>query len=335
MPCEFRLLNFLVLEIQIVGLKELCTCRLKYKMTRHIYPLNFLRSFEASARHLSFVKAAEELCVTPAAVSHQVKRLEEYLGMKLFRRLPHELLLVDKGKVLMMGLGEVFLRLDNTMEQVLESTSRGILTISVAPMFAVKLLVPLLYKFNILHPDINVRISSNFSEVDFRRDDFDAAILFGQGKYPGLKAFKLFEESVTPMCSPRSLQDDALTPLQSSVDLSKHVLLHDDFLGRLDIAAPSWDTWLKSYDIDYVDATEGLHFNQPDHALQAAIDGAGFVLGWKGLAANDIAARRLVQPFDLVLPLGLAFYLVYPEAYADRPEILAFRDWIMQEPEEI
>lgn len=121
MPWEFRLLHFLVLDIQIVVLKELCSRRLRYKMTRHIYPLNFLRSFEASARHLSFVKAAEELCVTPAAVSHQVKRLEEYLGIKLFRRLPHDLLLMDKGKVLMLGLREVFLRLDNTMEEVIDS----------------------------------------------------------------------------------------------------------------------------------------------------------------------------------------------------------------------
>ncbi|TDI80223.1 MAG: transcriptional regulator GcvA [Betaproteobacteria bacterium] len=300
-------------------------------MTRHIYPLNFLRSFEASARHLSFVKAAEELCVTPAAVSHQVKRLEEYLGIKLFRRLPHDLLLMDKGKVLMLGLREVFLRLDNTMEEVIDSASPGKLTVSVAPMFAVKLLVPWLYKFNVLHPDISIRISSNFGEVDFRHDDFDAAILFGQGKYPGLKVFKLFEEFVTPMCAPRFLQGDP-TP-QLPIDLSKHVLLHDDYFSGLDIAAPNWDTWFKSSEIEHIDASQGLHFSQPDHALQAAIDGAGFVLGWRGLAANDIAAGRLEQPFNLILPLGLAFYLVYPEAYADRSEIVAFRDWVMQEHE--
>ena len=301
-------------------------------MTRLIYPLNSLRAFEASARHLSFVKAAEELDVTPAAISHQVKRLEKYLGMNLFRRLPHELLLVDRGQVLMSELREVFLRLDKTMEQALENASRGTLTISVAPMFAVKLLVPWLYKFNSSYPDINVQISSNTDEVDFQRKDFDAAILFGRGKYPGLKAIKLFEESVTPMCAPQYLKGEEQSPIQDPTDLSQHTLLHDDLLSRLDPSAPNWDTWLKSYGTNHVDASQGTHFSQPDHALQAAIDGAGLALGWKGLAANDIAAGRLVQPFKLVLPLGLSFYLVYPEAYADKLEIVAFRDWLMAEP---
>lgn len=302
-------------------------------MARLTYPLNSLRAFEASARHLSFVKAAEELNVTPAAISHQVKRLEEYLGTKLFQRLPHELLLLDKGQVLLSELSEVFIRLDKIMEQTLESKSRGTLKVSVAPMFAVKLLVPWLYKFNNVHPDIKVQISSNIDEVDFQREDFDAAILFGQGKYPGLKAIKLFEESITPMCAPQFLSAEEHSPEENDcIDLSQHTLLHDDLLHRLYPTSPNWDTWLKSCGINHVDSSKGLHFSQPDHALQAAIDGGGIALGWKGLAANDIAAGRLVQPFKLVLPLGLSFYLVYPEAYADRQEIVAFRDWLMAEP---
>lgn len=301
-------------------------------MTRRIYPLNSLRAFEASARHLSFVKAAEELYVTPAAVSHQVKKLEEYLSMPLFRRLPHELLLEERGKILMSELREVFLRLDKTMERALASDPRNTLTISADPMFTVKLLVPWLYKFNALHPDINVRISSSFGEIDFQRDDFDAAILFGRGKYPGLKAVKLFEESVTPMCNPRSLEGRSYAPLQNLEDLSNHVLLHDDSLSKLDPASPNWASWLKSAGAEHVDTSQGPHFSQPDHALQAAIDGAGVVLGWRCLAANDIAAGRLEQPFNLALPLGLAFHLVYPEAYADKPELTTFRDWLMEEP---
>ena len=301
-------------------------------MARLIYPLNSLRAFEASARHLSFVKAAEELDVTPGAISHQVKRLEEYLGTKLFQRLPHELLLVDRGQALMSELREVFLRLDKIMEQVTENKSQRALTVSVSPMFAVKLLVPWLYKFNSLHPDINVQISSKMDEVDFQREGFDAAILFGRGKYPGLKVIKLFEESITPMCAPQYLKGKEPSSIQDSIDLSQYTLLHDDLLSRLDPTTPNWDTWLKSYGTNHVDASQGPHFSQPDHALQAAIDGAGFALGWKGLAANDIAAGRLIQPFKLALPLGLSFYLVYPEAYANKPEIVAFRDWLMAEP---
>lgn len=301
-------------------------------MTRRIYPLNSLRAFEASARHMSFVKAAEELHVTPAAVSHQVKRLEEYLSTQLFKRLPHDLLLEEKGKVLMSELGEVFLRLDKTMDRALANDAQGTLTISADPMFAVKLVVPWLYKFNALHPDIDVRISSSFGEIDFQRDDFDAAILFGRGKHPGLKAVKLFEESVTPMCNPRSLKGATHMPLRNFDDLSSHVLLHDDYLSKFDSALPSWDSWLKSAGADYVDTTVGPRFNQPDHALQAAIDGTGVVLGWRCLASNDIAAGRLIQPFSLALPLGLSFYLVYPGAYENRKEISSFRDWLMEEP---
>ncbi len=301
-------------------------------MTRRIYPLNSLRAFEASARHMSFVKAAEELYVTPAAISHHIKRLEEYLGMLLFRRLPHELLLEERGKVLMSELREVFLRLDKTMERALVSDPRSTLTISADPMFTVKLLVPWLYKFNALYPDINVRISSSFGEIDFQRDNIDAAILFGQGKYPGLKTVKLFEESVTPMCNPRSLKGESHSSLQNLDDLRHHVLLHDDSLSKFDLASPNWASWLKSAGAEHIDISQGPRFSQPDHALQAAIDGAGVVLGWCCLAANDIAAGRLEQPFNLVLPLGLAFHLVYPEAYANKPEIIAFRDWLMEEP---
>ena len=296
-------------------------------MARRVYPLNSLRAFEVSARLLSFVKAAEELYVTPAAVSHQVKRLEEYLGVQLFRRLPRGLLLAETGQVLLSELAEVFLRLDKAMERVLESDSSGALTISVAPAFAVKWLVPRLQKFDALHPDIDLRMSSSLAVIDFRRDAFDAAVRLGHGQYPGLEAVKLFEESVSPMCSPRLL--DGAHSLHPD-DLKHHVLLHDDSM-TFDSAAPNWSTWLRLAGAKQVDASRGPHFNQPDHALQAAIDGAGVVLGWRSLAADDIAAGRLVVPFDLSLPLGSAFYLVYPEAHADRRKVMIFRTWLLEE----
>jgi LysR family glycine cleavage system transcriptional activator len=276
------------------------------------------------------VKAAEELYVTPAAISHQVKRLEEYLGVQLFRRLPRGLLLTETGQILLSELREVFLELDKAIERVLESESRGALTISVAPMFAVKWLVPRLQRFDALHPDIDLRMSSSLRVTDFQRDAFDAAVRLGHGRYSGIEAVKLFDESVTPMCSPRLLEGPHT--LHSLEDIQRHVLLHDDSM-TFDPAAPNWDMWLKTAGVSRVDASRGPHFSQPDHALQAAIDGAGVVLGWRYLAAEDIAAGRLVQPFTLALPLGSSFYLVYPEAYRVRPKIVIFREWLMEETE--
>lgn len=297
-------------------------------MNRRIYPLNALRAFEASARHASFVKAAQELHVTPAAVSHQVKRLEDYLGVQLFRRLPRGLSLAETGQALLSELREIFLRLDNAVERVLESGSRGALTISVAPMFAVKWLVPRLHEFDELHPEIDLRISSSGNVIDFQRDAFDAAVRVGHGHYPGLETVKLFDESVTPMCSPRLLE--GTHKLRRPGDLRRHVLLHDDSMA-FDPESPNWDSWIEAAGAKRIDSSRGPRFGQPDHALQAAIDGAGVVLGWRYLAADDIAAGRLVLPFTLQLPLGSAFYLVYPEAYAGQRKVMLFRNWLLGE----
>lgn len=297
-------------------------------MSRPVYPLNALRAFEAAARHLSFVQAADELHVTPAAVSHQVKRLEEYLGLPLFRRLARGLLLSETGQVLFYELREVFLRLDRAMAQVQASDSQGALTISVAPVFAAKWLLPRLQNFGESYPQLDLRMSSTGSIIDFQRDNFDAAVRLGHGRYPGLVAVKLFEESVTPMCSPRILEDGE--SMLKADDLQGQVLLHDDSMG-FDPGAPDWDRWLQAAGARSVNASRGTRFGQPDHALQAAIDGAGVVLGWRHLAAGDIAAGRLVTPFELALPLGSTFYLVYPEAHAGRQKVAMLRDWLLRE----
>ena len=297
-------------------------------MSRRNYPLNALRSFEASARHLSFVKAAGELSVTPAAVSHQVKKLEEFLGFPLFRRQTRGLLLVDSGQALLAELSEVFLQLDKAMERVIDSDSRGTLTLSVAPTFAVMWLIPRLQRFYAKHPGIDVRISTGLGLIDFQRDDFDAVIRLGHGDWFGLEAIKLFDESVTPMCSPRMLKDSG--ELTHPDDLQNYVLLHNHSMDH-DSAAPTWDTWLKAAGVSNVDTSHGTHFSLPDHGLQAAMDGAGVVLGWRNLSEPDIAAGRLVAPFDLNLPLGSSFYLCYPEPHALRQNIVILRDWFKQE----
>jgi LysR family glycine cleavage system transcriptional activator len=297
-------------------------------MQRRNYPLNALRAFETSARNLSFVKASKELSVTPAAVSHQVKKLEEFLGLPLFRRLQGGLLLTESGQLLSSELREVFLRLDKAMERVIDSDSRGTITLSVAPTFAVMWLIPRLQKFYALHPDIDVRISTSLGLVDFQRDDFDAAIRLGSGQWFGLETIKLFDESLTPMCSPSLLEGpDALN---SPDDLRKHVLLHNHSMDY-DPNAPTWRTWLDAAGVSNVDASRGTHFSLPDHGLQASIDGAGVVLGWRFLSAKDVAAGRVVEPFDLTLALGSSFYLAYPQAHSLRPNIATLRDWLLQE----
>ncbi len=211
---------------------------------------------------------------------------------------------------------------------MIDSDTRRTRTLSVAPAFATMWLIPRLQKFYALQPDIDVRISTSVGLVDFQRDDYDAAIRLGHGQWFGLETIKLFDETVTPVCSPRLLEGpDAL---EHPDDLRKHMLLHNHSMDY-DPEAPTWDTWLKAAGASKVDASRGTHFSLPDHGLQASIDGAGAVLGWRTLTAPDIAVGRVVAPFDLTLPLGSSFYLTYPEARARRPNIAALRDWLLSE----
>jgi LysR family glycine cleavage system transcriptional activator len=297
-------------------------------MTRDLPPLNPLRAFEAAGRHLSLTKAARELHVTPAAVSHQVRGLEDYLGLKLFRRVGNSLLLTDAGQACLPGLGEGFDRLAGAIERLKEHDARGPLHVSVAPAFASKWLVPRLERFDAAHPDIDVRISASLEVVELDREGFDAAIRLGRGSYPGLEVHELFAESVVPMCRPDLIEGPH--PLREPADLRYHLLLHDDSL-RFDRAAPDWPMWLKAAGVSDVDASRGPHFSHPDHAMQAAMDGAGVVLGWRTLAATDLAVGRLVIPFDVTLPMNLAFFFVCSHLASERPKIVAFRNWLLEE----
>lgn len=302
------------------------------QMPARLPPLNALRAFEAAARHLSFRKAAEELHVTPAAISHQIKALEENLGVKLFRRVARGLELTGVAEACLMTLREGFDSLAGAVELIRSRTRVRTITVGAAPSFAGKWLVPRIQRFVTAFPDIDVRIAAGMNFVDGRQDasrpefnDADIAIRFGTGRYPGFRADKLFSVAATPMCSPRLLQGEH--PLRRPADLRHHALLHDDTLP-FDDGGANWTMWLDAAGVDGVDVTRGPHFNHASLGLDAAIDGMGVVLSYPVLASADLAAGRLVMPFDLSVPLNVAYYVVCPETSADQPAIAAFRQWI-------
>lgn len=306
-------------------------------MSPRLSPLNALRAFEAGARHLSFKKAAAELHVTPAAISQQIKLLESYLGTPLFQRLNRGLRLTEAGRACLPKLQEGFACFAEAMEQAGAHHSAGILTVSVAPSFAAKWLVPRLHRFAAIHPEIDMRISASMAPVDrqgrvemreFRKEGVDVTIRFGRGNYPGFRVDKLFSVSIVPLCSPRLREGEP--PLRQPDDLRRHTLLHDEILA-LDDRRPDWALWLKTAGVEGIDASRGQRFNHTALALEAAIEGQGVVLSIRELAAADLAAGRLVMPFDLKIPLEFAYYMVCPEVTAGQPKIVAFREWLREE----
>lgn len=293
-------------------------------MSRKLPPLNSLRAFEVAARHLSFTKAAEELCVTQAAISHQIKGLEEFLGVQLFIRRNRKLLLTDEGQLYWPKIRDVFEKLVNATEQVRAKGATGALTVSVIPTFATLWLVPRLSEFNQLYPDIDVRIKASDTEVDFVREDVDVAIYYGKGEYDGLVADRLFEEHLTPVCTAQLLDDK---PLNHPDDLKNHTLLHD--------ASPEeWRLWLKHADVQGIDVEHGTVFSHSGMVLQAARHGQGVAMGHSVLSEMDLESGRLVAPFDIVVDSGFSYDLVCPENSHDRPKIVAFRDWLLSKIED-
>ena len=297
---------------------------------RRLPPLNALRAFEAAARHLSFAKAAEELNVTPAAISHQVKALEDYCQVKLFRRLTRALLLTDAGQAALPGLREGFDRLAEAAERLQSARPGNVLTISVAPSFGAKWLVPRLDRFRARHPEYEVRIDATDHTVDFSREAVDVGLRYGRGNYPGLRADALLTEVSTPVCSPRLLEGERA--LRAPEDLRHHTLLHVSWQTE-DDSAPNWRMWLLAAGVRDVDPTRGLSFNQETLAIQAAIEGQGVALTGSVLAGDDLAAGRLVRPFELSLcdPVDFGYYIVSPEETAGHPKVAAFRGWILDE----
>ena len=292
-------------------------------MTRRLPPLNALRAFESAARHLSFTKAGEELYVTQAAVSHQIKALEEALGVQLFRRLNRRLMLTDAGQLYLPALSEAFDKIDAATGRLRADEDAGSLTVSVANSLAAKWLLPRLPRFRARHPDIEVEVSAADKMVDFGRDRVEMGIRYGLGNYPGLKVDLLMEDTVFPVCSPKLL--DGRPPLRQPEDLRHHRLLHDDIgIGEM----PNWRSWLTAAGVT---GARGPRYSHSSLVLQDAIDGQGVALGRSSLVSLDLEACRLVQPFGPVLRSNFACYVVSPVATAERPKIKAFRDWLFEE----
>ncbi len=304
-------------------------------------PLNALRAFEAAARHLSFKKAAEELNVTPAAVSHQIKTLEEFVGQPLFRRLTRALLLTDAGQRALPYLRDGFENLAEAAGHMQAAPDTGGLTVSVAPNFAAKWLVPRLARFHAAYPEINVRIDATNQVVDLDRDAIDLGIRYGAGGYAGMREQPLLEDvSVVPVCSPALIDgvDGETPPLKTPDDLRHHQLLHVNW-GQQANSWPDWAMWLKAAGVDTgpagIDLTRGPVFSQEQMAVEAAKAGQGVTLASSAFIGDDIAAGTLAKPFAFALPIAFCYFLVAPERTADQPKIKAFWDWAVKEAEAV
>jgi LysR family glycine cleavage system transcriptional activator len=294
-------------------------------MPRRLPALNALKAFEAAARHESFTRAAEELCVTQGAVSHQVKGLEAELGIKLFNRERQRLVITEAGRAYLAVVRDAFDRIADGTERLLQRQSAGALTVSTSPNFAAKWFVHRLGRFAEAHPAIDLRVSASLQHVDFAREDFDVAIRHGDGHAPGLHVTRLCAEELFPVCSPKLLEGrDAL---RNPADLHRYRLLHVN--DRRD-----WSKWLEAMGAGNIDLSHGPILSQASMAIDAAIDGQGVALARTALAAWDLIGGRLVRPFAMALPASFAYWIVCPKATARLPKIAAFTNWLLGEAAE-
>ena len=298
---------------------------------RRLPPLNSIRAFEATARHLSFSRAADELNVTPGAVSQQVKVLEDYLNLKLFKRKNRLILLTDEAQMCLPLLSDGLDKLAQGIDTIREQSDDKPLTITVSPTFASRWLMPRLTSFHKHFPEIDVRIDASNMLVDLVNDDIDVGIRFGDGDYPGLEAEYLFSQSVIPVCHPDLIQGE--NKLQTPNDLKNHTLLHshDDFFFS-DNTHIDWEMWLATVGAEGVDPGHGLHFSQHNLLIEAAMRGQGVALVGSVTVSNDLASGELVKPFeDSDIPLSPSYYLVYSNTKARLTRIKIFRQWLLEE----
>lgn len=285
---------------------------------RRLPPLGALRAFEAAARHLSFKRAADELAVTPTAISHQIRSLEDHLGVRLFERRTRQVLLTADGLMLYPSLRDGFDAIAAACASIAARRARRALTVSATVAFTLKWLVPRLAAFRETHPDLDLRLHASDDPVDLHAGEADAAIRYGRGPYPGLVGRLLIRDRYAPVCSPR-------LKLRRAEDLRRHPLLHAEW-RHPNADTPTWPKWLARAGVSGVQVDVGTRFTDHSHAFQAAIAGQGVALLSLVLAADDLASGLLVQPFGPSID-GEYHQFVYPETGA-RAEVIALRDWL-------
>ncbi|SHF28989.1 transcriptional regulator, LysR family [Ruegeria intermedia] len=295
-------------------------------MSDRLPPLTALRAFDAAARNMSFAKAADELNVTPAALSFQIKSLEEHLGQPLFRRLNRAVELTEAGRILAPGAAEGFARLQAAWAATRRLQDNTSLTITAGPALTAKWLAPRLYEFARAHPEIDLRFSATLRNLDFDRDDVDVAIRFGYGQDDGLYSVPVRPEWLTPVMTPE-LAERFPTP-QS---LTEAPLIHDDSIGFLNPRC-DWPAWFRAVGVDFT-PTHGTHFSNADHAIDAAVAGMGVALGRRPMIIKDVIEGRLVTPFKIAIETKARFRFLCRKGEETRPQIAAFRDWFLAEIE--
>jgi LysR family glycine cleavage system transcriptional activator len=297
---------------------------------RRLPPLNSLRAFEAAARHLNFEKASDEIAVTASAIGQQVKSLEAWLGSPLFVRLPSKgVALTGPGERYAAAITDALDRLNEATARALKPEASRVLNVSTLPSFAAGWLIPRLGALRLRHPDLEVRVSVTTDRTDFSREDMDVAIRFGRGGYPGLRSDLLMEEYFFPVCS-TALLNDPERPLKEPADLSHHTLLHEIVADGVPDYM-SWDRWLAEVGVEGMDASHGPRFSHTFLILQAAASGQGVALATNVLIGDYLDAGRLARPFPQQVKGAYQYYVVCPEATADRPAIVAFRNWLLEE----
>ncbi|HEX2891531.1 transcriptional regulator GcvA [Vineibacter terrae] len=289
-------------------------------MADRLPPLNALRAFEATARHLSVKNAAQELCVTPGAVSQLVKALELHLGVKLFERANRGIFLTDAGQGYLPPIRNAFRQIADASRRIAAPADGGTLTVSVTPFFATAWLVPRLAQFHEAHPDIDLQVVTSNALVDFSRDGVDVAVRHGLGRYPGLRSDRVVAVEIVPVAAPSLVARLGLPTAPAA--LTRWPQIHDG-------ERKGWHLWFQAQGIDDIGAPRGPSFDDSGLLLQAVLAGQGAGLLPAALVARDVADGRLVKLADITLLETFAYYLVYPDVHRERPKVAAFRAWML------
>lgn len=312
-------------------------------MADRLPPLGALRTFEAAARHLSFKHAADELSVTPTAVSHQIRGLETFLGVELFRRLTRALELTPEGEALLPKVREGFDCFAEGVAEVRRMKPGARLRVVAPPSFAARWLMPRLWRFSEREPNVELYLRGSLKAIDSaqqtsgggddegrrgrNRDTPQVWIRYGRGNYRGVRTDRLFEPVYTAVCSPALLQ--RRIALNKPEDLRHFALIHDETIPDRALR-PRWEAWLAAAGVHGV-RVAGPHFSNSGLAISAAIDGLGVALLARQIVEGEIASGRLVAPFDVSIRCGFSYFIVSPENVADTPQVASFRDWLIEE----